>query len=245
MSCEELREDYEMYAIGAAEDPVRAELAEHLSRGCTTCVSGVARARRMTAQIALSAPEVQPPARLKRRILASVGAAPARWSWTPVWAAVSALALFGAVYFYGRQRDTETELVRVRGQYRTQTIELARLNDAISFLNEPQTRQVIFGQGAPEPPRGNVFLNPGRGVLLIASNLPPAPAGKTYEMWVIPKGGNPVPAGLFQSDTSGNAIHVRRGPVDLAATGAVAVTVEDAAGAAQPTSTPLIVAKLG
>jgi hypothetical protein len=35
-----------------------------------------------------------------------------------------------------------------------------------------------------------------------------------------------------------------RGPVDLANLGAVAVSVEDAAGAAQPTRTPLIVAPM-
>ena len=51
-------------------------------------------------------------------------------------------------------------------------------------------------------------------MLLIASNLPPAPAGKIYEMWMIPKGGKPVPAGLFQSESTGAAMHIQPGPVD-------------------------------
>jgi hypothetical protein len=80
-----------------------------------------------------------------------------------------------------------------------------------------------------------VFLDPARGVLLLASNLPPAPAGKTYEMWVIPKAtGKPVPAGLFQSAADGTAIHVLPGPVDVAGTAAVAVTMNVAAGATVP-----------
>jgi anti-sigma-K factor RskA len=76
----------------------------------------------------------------------------------------------------------------------------------------------------------------------MASNLPPAPSGKLYEMWMIPKTGKPVAAGMFQSQTDGTAMHVRRGAVDLDATGAVAVTVENESGADQPTTSPLIVA---
>ena len=63
-------------------------------------------------------------------------------------------------------------------------------------------------------------------------------------MWVIPKGAKPAPAGMFQSQADGTATHVMTGPVDMAALGAVAVTLEDAAGAAQPTSTPMIMAAM-
>jgi anti-sigma-K factor RskA len=93
------------------------------------------------------------------------------------------------------------------------------------------------------PPQGKVFLNPVRGVLLIASNLPRIPADKIYEMWIIPKGANPVPAGLFQSE-DGKAMHIQPGTVDVASTAAVAVTVENQGGAGQPTTQPLIVAAL-
>jgi hypothetical protein len=63
-------------------------------------------------------------------------------------------------------------------------------------------------------------------------------------MWVIAKSGNPVRAGMFQSESDGTAMHIQRGPVDVTATRAVAVTLENEAGADQPTSTPLIVAAL-
>jgi anti-sigma-K factor RskA len=63
-------------------------------------------------------------------------------------------------------------------------------------------------------------------------------------MWVIPKGGKPVPAGLFQSAADGTAMHVLTGPVDVAGTAAVAVTLEPEAGVPQPTSTPIIAAGL-
>jgi len=62
-------------------------------------------------------------------------------------------------------------------------------------------------------------------------------------MWVIPKGANPVPAGMFQSQADGTAMHVQPGPVDMNGV-TIAVTMEDQAGAAQPTSAILIVAPL-
>ena len=61
------------------------------------------------------------------------------------------------------------------------------------------------------------------------------------QMWVIPKGGAPRPAGLFQSE-GGTALHILSGPVDLATLGAIAVTLEPEAGSQAPTSTPIIVA---
>ncbi len=123
---------------------------------------------------------------------------------------------------------------------RQQNIELTRLTEIMTIVNGANTREVNFGAG----PKGKVFVNPSAGVVLMATNLPPAPAGRAYEMWVIPKSGKPVPAGMFQSQTDGSATHVQTGPIDIASLGAVAVTLEDAAGAAQPTSTPLIVAAM-
>src|ERR1039458_3862756 len=52
----------------------------------------------------------------------------------------------------------------------------------------------------------------------------------------------PPEGGLFQSAADGSALQVRPGPVDVAATGIVAVTLEPAAGVPQPTSQPIIVA---
>ena len=251
MNCEDLRGDYELYALGVLDDPERAEIREHLGRGCAACTGGVRQAREMMTMLAETAPSLAPSPRLRRRILASVGAEHSRWWTVPLWAGVSLCFLVAALYFYGRQQAGALEIARVREQYRLQSLEVTRLtetsnrlNGILSLLNQPETRQVTFGAGTPKPPRGKVFVNPAQGVLLLASNLPPAPSGKIYEMWIIPKGGKPVPAGLFQSEADGTATHLQAGPVNLAATGAVAVTLEPAGGVPQPTSTPLIVAAL-
>ena len=86
-----------------------------------------------------------------------------------------------------------------------------------------------------------MVINRRRGVVLIASNLPQVEEGKTFEMWLIPKGGAPVPGGLFRAGNDGTGLFIHTGniPENLAA---VAVTVEDEAGAQAPTTKPIIAA---
>jgi hypothetical protein len=244
MTCQELSGQYELYALGVLEEPERSELKTHLHRRCQVCTVEIRRASGTVAGLTGLVPLSDPPAGLRKKVLATVGAEQRGWGWVPAWIAVAACCLVLAGWFAAREKAVRRELAQSRQQVQERATELGRLSEALDIINEPGARQVVFGKGAPKPPRGNVFVNPNRGVLLLASNLPAAPAGKTYEMWVIPKSGKPVPAGLFQSDVDGNAIHISRTPVDLATTGAVAVTIEAETGAAQPTSTPLIVAAL-
>lgn len=254
MTCDELRDYYELYALGIAETPQSSEIRAHLERNCPTCVPNVRSARELVSMIGASAPPADPPARLRKRVLAATGAEPEpRWKWSPVWAAVAAGALIAAVFFNMRAQRTHSELAqanaelqRVQAESAARTRELARLNEAFAILNQPGVKQVVFGGAAPQPPRGRVFLDPARGVVLLASNLPPAPAGKTYEMWVLPraKGSKPLPAGLFQSAPDGSAVHVLPGPVDVAGTAAIAVTIELAVGAQVPTLPPVLAAPL-
>jgi hypothetical protein len=244
MNCEELRDHYELYAMGVAGEPEKSEIREHLNRGCEVCMAEMKRARTIAALLGGSAPPMAPSPKLRRRILASVGFEQKRFGWAPFLAAATALSLVAAFYFSGREREFAELATRLRDQLGRQTIELTRLNEAFAIVNGPDTTVTSFGAGQPAPPKGRVFVNPAQGVLLIASNLPPAPAGKKYEMWVIPKGGKPVPAGLFQSQSDGSAMHIQHGPVDVSATAAVAVTMEDQAGAPQPTSAILIAAPL-
>ena len=110
------------------------------------------------------------------------------------------------------------------------------------MLSEPDTRELNFGNTTSEA-RGKVYVNARRGVLLIASGLAPAPSGKTYEFWLIPKAGAPQPAGLFEAGTNGAALHFRKGPLPENPA-AVAVSVEPPGGSAAPTTKPVLVVAL-
>ncbi len=252
MTCEELREFWELYALGVLEGEEETEIGAHLARGCPVCTPGVRRARSLNTAILSLIPEAAPSPKLRRRILASVGivGGGARlWMWA--WAAAAACLAIAAVTYFLQTRDARRELADARAQLSAQAGDLRKTTDerdhvrqALELLEQPDTEQVVFGTAQHQPPAGRVFVNSRRGVLLLSTNLPPAPAGRIYEMWVIPKKGAPVPAGLFQSDAAGNAVHILSGPIDRAAAAAFAVTEEPASGSPAPTTKPIIVAPL-
>jgi anti-sigma-K factor RskA len=80
-----------------------------------------------------------------------------------------------------------------------------------------------------------------RQAVLFAAGLPPAPAGKAYEAWVI-AGAAPVAAGLFRvADESGTALHTLPRLDDVARARTFAVTLEPEAGVKAPTG-PMVLA---
>jgi anti-sigma-K factor RskA len=243
MTCDELRDQYELYAMGVLEPEERAELDAHLRRDDDPCISGVRHARELVGSLPLMAPESRVPARLRKRVVGLVSEPKRAWFRAPEWIGATVAAAIIAGWLYNDRREQSLTLAEARQELQRRSVELVRLNEAFALMNDPAAKQLVFGENAPKP-RGRVFVNPKQGVLLLASNLTPAPAGKTYEMWIIPKGGAPLPAGLFQSQSDGTAMYLRKGAVDIASTGAIAVTLEPEAGSQAPTTQPLIVAAL-
>ena len=72
---------------------------------------------------------------------------------------------------------------------------------------------------------------------LVVHNLPMAPAGKQYQLWVI-AGGQPVPAGVFDVDNLGHASMVVA--VEAPAPDGFAITLEPAGGGPAPSGAPLM-----
>jgi anti-sigma-K factor RskA len=248
MTCEELKDLYELYTLDVLEDAERDEIDAHLERGCDVCRKGVTAAVAMNTAMLSIAPDTAPPARLKQRLMAAIGAkgSESRSPWAWVAALAAAAMLMFAVRTSIEQRRTAGELADARRTVEEVSAERERLGaerremmQALSFLNQPDTLQVGFGKD--KPARGNIFVNPSRGVLLIASNLPALTPGKMFEMWVIPKGGSPKPAGMFRSTDSGTAFHMLAGSQWLSTGDAIAVTIEPEAGSIAPTTTPLFV----
>ncbi len=180
MTHDELRDSYELYLWGVAGAEERDEIRDHLHRGCEVCMAELKRAKQMSALLGQTAGLATPSPKLRRRILASVGFEQKRFGWAPFLAAALLLSLFAAFYFSGRERDFATLATRLDSRLREQTIQLTRMNEAFAILNGVDTTVTSFGKGQTQPPKGKVFVNPTQGVLLIASNLPQAPSGKTY-----------------------------------------------------------------
>jgi Anti-sigma-K factor rskA len=245
MNCPELRDHYELYALGLAEDPEREEIRTHLDRGCEVCMSEMKRAREIVSMLGGTPAPATPSPKLRRRILASVGVEQRSFGWTPFLAGSTIMCLAAAIYFGGREWDFSRQVVRLTEQSRAQIIELTRMNEAFTLMNGADTTVTSFGDKKPTP-KGRLYFNPAKGALLIASSLPPAPAGKAYELWLIPKakGASPVRAGMFQSDSDGTVMRMMPGPIDANANAAIAVTMEVDTGVDAPTGSILIVAPL-
>ena len=246
MTHEEMAELYELFVLGVLESEESVEIESHLARNCPECQAGVRKALAVGALFGTLPELVEPSPRLRRRVLASVGIEPkGSRVWLGVLAALTA-CLFAGVIVLGLESERRSqELSEARTQLRQRTSDLAKLQTAMQILDQPETEQVVFGKGQPVPPRGRIFVNAQRGMLLLASHLPAAPSGKLYELWLLPKTGAPIPAGLFQADAQGNALYLRNEPVDVAATKALAVTLEPESGSAAPTSAVVFSAALG
>jgi len=271
MTCQEHQDHYDLYAMGLLDDEAaRQDLEAHLARRCPACLQGVRQANNTFSLLAHAAPLTEPPADLRARIVAAAGgpatsgpaaaqgpnivpfappAKPAKPAWHSAlpWA-VAASLLLGLAYYRQAEQSRATDLASARATLaqlqsarRLDLAELDRLRPIADFLRQADTRVVTFGQSAQQPPKGRVLVNPSRGVLLMASNLPALPPGRTFQMWLIPKSGTPRPAGLFQA-TGGNALHLQTGVVTASDATAVAVSIEPLEGSQAPTTTPIVVA---
>lgn len=237
MTCDELKDDYGSYALGSLEGEELAELRTHLERNCANCTAGVRDANSVVAALASSVKLVDPPKRLRKRVLAMVApdASGSRMAW--LFALTTALALFVASYIWLQNEQAHQQAVMADGRFNKLFADFARLNETVALLQDPAAKEVTFGKGAS----GRVVISPKHGVAFSGQNMAALAPGKTYEMWIIPKGGNPIPAGTFAPAADGSALHVAGGPVEIAAVAAVAISIEQEGGVNSPTKDQIII----
>lgn len=212
------------YALDALDPEERRAYEAHLP-GCERCREELAAFWETTAALALAAPEAAPAAELRDRILAAVRAEPQvvvplqarRRRSAPALAAAAAVAAVVAL-------AAGLWATRLSG-------ELDETRAALALLADPDARTIDLRSG-----NGRLVVGPDGRALLLLSGLEPAPAGKTYEVWIIASG-PPRPAGLFDGRDAVDVVAVD-GRVEPGAV--VAVTVEAAGGVDAPTSDPVV-----
>jgi anti-sigma-K factor RskA len=255
MTCQE--REFELYVFGTVEPGERAEIDAHLERSCETCTTGVAKARRLSRGLALTVPHEDPPEHLRSDILRAIAQSTPRempfwhsvlWRLSFPVSVIAALALLViCIGFFTEVRSLNREAETLRISARQQRdIEqkllqrLAVLQDAIRQIPTAGTRQAAFVPKQPKQPSGHVYIH-SRGLLLVAAGMPKPPQGRTYELWLFAKGQPaPIPAGVFDPDNQGHAMHVLQERIAVATIKQIAITDEPPGGVSAPTGKVLL-----
>ena len=194
------------YALDALSAEEREEFEQHLAH-CAECQETVAAFHDTAASLAHGVEAEQPPPGLRARILDEArGERQSVVLLRSRWAlrATGAVAAVAAI------------LAIVFGIW------------AASLHNELGERPQAFALSGAD---GQLVVTEGRDAALIVNGLAPAPAGKTYEAWVI-QDDTPRPAGIFSGGGTQTAFALTRAVPEGAT---VAVTIEPAGGVDAPT----------
>ena len=164
------------------------------------------------------------------------------WVWV---ATVAALLVFAATLWQAKKlRGQVTELqVQMRlEQSRKESLEAQRqeMDQIRALLAAPETRAVQVRPVSAATQSFKIFWNEGIGLLVTAQDMPAIPAGRVLQLWIAPKKGSAISAGIFQPEASGTVMKLTRPatPIVMKDAAALTITVEPAGGSAQPTGEP-------
>jgi anti-sigma-K factor RskA len=247
---EQFADDLALYALGVLAPGEREALERHLA-GCPGCRREVEAYRGDAALLAFSSTASHPPLRSRDRLLSSIAHEPRPrslralavrrpwWNLVPVFATML-LAIFGLLLWREdsalrkRLEQSRSEASQNRERAENLQRELNRAQEILALLNSPDATHVTLSHGKPQPHGKALYLPRTGRLLLMASNLALLPPHKTYELWLIPTKGEPIPAGTFKPNQHGEAWmqHEMTAGTEAHAFG---VTVEDEGGSNTPT----------
>ena len=260
------------YVLGALEADERRAFESHLAE-CEHCASEVRALGRVTAGLNHAVPQVTPRAALRDRVLLAVGARDVRtgardvranepktratWvmgNWLAYAACVAVATAAGLYAMNLRARVASLEARLEVAQLRLAAADRAMV-DARRVAFETQSAMAVLAasdligvdlQGAPAAPQaaGRALWSRQSGMVFAANNLPPLPAGKIYQVWLV-AGGPPVSAGLVAPDEDGRGVGIFRTSVDVTGPVTVAVTIEPEGGVPAPTGAFYLTGKSG
>ena len=254
-NCDQFREMYEAYALGALDAAERAAFEAHLASGCANCAKAVEEARWFVSQLAYLAPEAAPSDMLKGRLIKTIRAeaaaakrpVPAKraipvWLWA-LWAAAAALLIFTAYSNY-MMRVSQAKIAALKQQ--TSILQKERDEAELELLEAKREATILTDPASvkihdPKNPQLEAMWHSEMGIVLMGQRVP-MPAGKrVLQLWLIPKapGSKPMPSITMRPDADGKLVMLVANPPELLAqTKALAITEEPEGGSLQPTSTP-------
>ncbi len=177
------------------------------------------------------------------------------WKFVPAFAA-TIVAVF-AFLIWQENVELQGQVAFLHREAQQQRALVAEARKVAEVLTAPEAAHftLVAAPARPVPQGRAIYLQKRAGLVFVASNLNPIPAGKTYELWLLPAaaGAAPIPAGLFKPDARGSATVLTPPlpagiaavltpplPAGIAAKG-FAVTIENEGGSQTPTM-PIVMA---
>ncbi len=235
---EQFADDLALYALGSLSGgEERLALEKHLET-CSACRGELERLRGDMGLLSLSTTGPKPPERARRRLMNAIAresrqpASRRRFGWWMVsWGVAVALAIVVGL-LWKQDSSLMRQVANLQATFAEQQQELARAREVVATLVAPESQQVtLVAAKTPPQPHGKAFYRRSSGSLIfLASNLPPLPPEKIYELWLIPANGKPVAAGLFRPDPHGSAAVLNPPLSPGLEAKTFAVTLEPAAG---------------
>ena len=248
---EQFADDLSLYALGALQGEERLAVEKHLE-DCPDCRRELTRLQGDLAFLALSASGPKPPLRSRERLMAAIAKEPRRmpvrlarrktW-WTAMEWAAAATTVVVITLLLRQNTDLRQHVAALEANSIGQQKQLLQAKELIATLTSADAVHFTLVAGkTPPQPQGKAIYLPSTGTLVfLASNMPELPPQKTYELWLIPTSGAPIPAGLFRPDTHGSAALIKPPLRTGVEAKTFAITVEPGAGSAAPTSTPIMI----
>ncbi len=223
------KENLSAYALSALDAGETIALESHL-QACESCRAELAEYRRISAGL-LSALPPRPPRPALKRILQKRLVTPrpqSRFSFGQIAIASAfivliALNIASLLQIYSLKRQQ----VELSNQYYSE-------QTAIAMLAYPGTQPISFDQNGIS---GSLLVDGNRNLLAVfAWHLPPTPAGKTYQMWLIDAKGDRTSGGLLTPDADQPFVMAMiTSSVPLKNFTGLGVTLEPSGGSLQPT----------
>jgi anti-sigma-K factor RskA len=218
-----------LYALRVLDGDELGVFEGHLGR-CALCQAVVARDRRTVRPLLLVPVEMDPRPGFKERVLEAAAAELAAAQKTVAEAAPAAIPSAAPAPIPFRPRRPWLQALAAA---LVVLIGAGAVFGVQGYQNQVVASVALQGTG---PGSATVLVRRSGAADLQMAGLAAPPAGKVYEAWVIPPGGQPIPAG---TSASGQATLPLPGPVQGTT---VAITVEESPGAPAPTQQPFLAA---
>jgi len=256
-------EEMELYALGALGEGEAAELKEHVA-SCYECAIKLAETHGSAALLGFAAKLERPAGTIKTELMARIHAEREKehaypwplhvhgpdakqakpeqasaekipWRNLVLVVIAATLALVSAGLWWQNRRLT-AELSKERQATGTLREDHRQIEKLMNILAAPDTMTVkLTGTGEGARGSGAVKYNGRLGIMVYTAQLPALPMGKSYQIWLVPRKGEPINEGILRPEVRAWANLWTAAIPAGAEAKEFLVTIESAGGVSQPT----------